>query len=127
MLMKLTKSDLSDLYNRALNLVKNKPAEFFNLRKMRGTMGLCYYTDIELDYRRELVGTAFHELFHYMHPEWSESMILYAESRVMNYCTPLQIATFLKFLANKLYKSEKIKDYFHEVAAKKKTNKKNKR
>ena len=122
--MKLTKSDLSNLYNKVLKLVRTKPAEFFNLRKMRGTVGLCYYTDIELDYRRDIVPTAFHEIFHYLYPEWSESMVKYAESRMINFCTPIEIATFLKYLADKIYKAEMIKLSFEAGAKTKKRKKK---
>lgn len=108
--LKLSKKEAKDLYQKALRLAKNKPPEFFNLRKMRKTVGLCYWTDIELDYRRDIIPTAFHELFHYLYPEWSESDVCYAESRVINICTPLEIAVFLKHLANKLYKSELLKE-----------------
>jgi hypothetical protein len=122
-MIKLTKSDLQNLYKKALNLVRTKPAEFFNLRKMRGTVGLCYFTDIELDYRRDIVPTAFHELFHYLYPDWSESQVKYAESRMINHCTPVEIATFLKYLANKIYKAEMIK-LTHENSNKTKKRKK---
>jgi hypothetical protein len=115
--MKLSQSDLRSLYDKTLKLVKNKPPEFFNLRKMRGTVGLCYYTDIELDYRKDIIATAFHELFHYLHPEWSESMVKYAESRMINFCSSLEIATFLKHLANKIYKAELRKDFFNISAS----------
>jgi hypothetical protein len=104
--MKLSKSEVQDLYTRALRLTKTKPPEFFNLRKMRGTVGLCYFTDIELDYRRDIIPTAFHELFHYLEPEWSETDIRYAESRVMNVCSALEIAVFMKHLSTKIYKCE---------------------
>jgi len=104
--MKLSKTEVLDLYHHALHLVKIKPPEFFNLRKMNGTVGLCHWTDIELDYRRDIIATAFHELFHYLKPDWSETDIKYAESRVINVCTPLEIATFMKYLANKIYKGE---------------------
>ena len=104
--MKLTKDQLTDLYDQILKLVKNKPPEFFNLRKMNGTVGLCYWTDIELDYRRDIIPTAFHELLHYLYPKWSETEIKYAESRLINFCTPVQVALFMKLLANKIYKSE---------------------
>lgn len=122
--MKLTKSDLSNLYNKVLKLVRTKPAEFFNLRKMRGTVGLCYYTDIELDYRRDIVPTAFHEILHYLYPDWSESMVKYAESRMINFCTPIEIATFLKYLADKIYKAEMIKLSFESGIKTKKRKKK---
>lgn len=122
--MKLTREQVQDLYKKALALTKSKPPEFFNLRKMRGTVGLCYWTDIELDYRRDIIPTAFHELFHYLQPDWSETDIRYAESRVMNVCTPLEIATFMKYLANKIYKGEIQKLTFENPKKTKKRKKK---
>jgi hypothetical protein len=104
--MKLSVIQVKELYEQTLKLVKKKPPEFFNLRKMHGTVGLCYYTDIELDYRRDIIPTAFHEIFHFMYPKWTESEVRYAESRVINVCTPAEIAIFLKHLANKIYKNE---------------------
>jgi hypothetical protein len=89
-----------------MELVKQKPPKFFNLRKMNGTVGLCYWTDIELDYRRDIIPTAFHELFHFLYPDWSESEVKYAESRIINVCSSLEIAEFLKRLADKIYKNE---------------------
>ena len=116
--MKLSNKQAKNLYIECLNLVKTKPPEFFGFRKMRGTVGLCYFTDIELDYRREIIGVAFHELIHYIYPEWPETTVLYAESRIMNACNSLEIATFLKHLANKLYKAEALKYNRHTLAAK---------
>jgi len=100
-------------------LVKTQPPEFFNLRKMSGTVGLCYFTDIELDYRRDIIPTAFHELIHYLYPDWPESAVRYAESRIINFCTPLQVASFLKILANKIYKAELAKQTLTEGKPKK--------
>ena len=107
--MKLNKDEVKNLYNQALNVVRTKPPEFFNLRKMNGTVGLCYWTDIELDYRRDIIPTAFHEIFHYLFPEWSETDIRYAESRTINACSSIEIALFLKHLSNKIYKCEMLK------------------
>jgi hypothetical protein len=112
--VKLTKKEVEDLYKKTLHLVKTKPPEFFGFRKMRGTVGLCYWTDIELDYRRDIIPTAFHELLHYLYPEWSESNILYAESRIMNVCSSLEIARFLRHLSYKLYKSEMLKHFLQK-------------
>ena len=118
--MKLNKGEVKKLYEEALSLVKSKPPEFFNLRKMRDTVGLCYWSDIELDYRRDIIPTAFHELFHYMRPDWSESNIKYAESRVINTCTPLEVATFFKYLADKLFECEFKKEQSgHQISHKK--------
>jgi len=107
--MKLSKKEVSALFDRVLNLAKKNPPSFFNLRKMHLTVGLCYWTDIELDYRKDIIATAVHELIHVLEPEWAESTVLYAESRIMNTCTPLEIAEFNKILADKIYKNEKKK------------------
>jgi hypothetical protein len=65
---------------------------------------------IILDPRRDLVKKAFDECVHYIHPEWSESQVLYAESRLMNVISNLETARFLKILSSKIYKAELIKN-----------------
>lgn len=125
--MKLSTEEIKNLYKKTLYLVKQKPPEFFNLRKMRGTVGLCYFTDIELDYRRDIIPTAFHELLHYLEPDWNESKIRYAESRIINACTSLEIATFMKHLANKIYHCEIQKLNPEETRKSKKRKKRKKR
>lgn len=103
---KLTKKQVLDIHKKCLNLVKRKPPEFFNLKKMNKFEGSCNWTDLEIDYRRELLSTTYHECVHYLFPDYSESMVKYIESRIVNVCDPLDLAYFLKILANKLYKSE---------------------
>ena len=103
---KLSKNEIQNIYKKCLNLVKKKPAEFFNFKKMRGSEGLCNWTDIEIDYRRELLSTAYHECVHYLYPNYSESMVRYIEKRLVNVCSELDMAYFLKLLSSKLYKSE---------------------
>jgi hypothetical protein len=61
---------------------------------------------LEIDYRRELLSTAYHECVHYLFPNYSETMVKYVESRIVNVCNTLDLAYFLKLLSNKLYKSE---------------------
>ena len=102
----LTKKQIYKIHEKCVNLVKRKPAEFFSFRKMRTSVGLCNWTDIELDYRRDLLSTAYHECVHYLYPDYSESMVKYIESRIVNVCSSLDLAYFLKILSNKLYKSE---------------------
>jgi hypothetical protein len=102
----LTKKQIYEIHEKCVNLVKRKPAEFFSFRKMRASVGLCNWTDIELDYRRDLLSTAYHECVHYLFPDYSESMVKYTESRIVNVCDSLDLAYFLKILSNKLYKSE---------------------
>jgi len=108
--MKLNNEEVQKLFVDLVDLVDSKPAEFFNLRKMHSTVGLCYMTDIELDYRRDIIPTTMHELIHYLHPTWNETSVLYAESRLINTCTTLQAATFLKKIADKIYQSETNKE-----------------
>jgi hypothetical protein len=103
---KLTKRQIVQIHEKCLNLVKRKPAEFFQFRKMNKYEGSCNWTDIEIDHRRELLSTAYHECVHYIYPNYSESMVKYIEKRLVNVCDPFEISYFLKLLANKLYKSE---------------------
>ena len=106
MVKSLTKREIFKIHEKCVNLVKSKPAEFFQLKKLRASVGLCNWTDIELDYRRDLLSTAYHECVHYIFPDYSESTVRYIESRIVNCCDPLDMAYFLKILSNKLYKSE---------------------
>lgn len=102
----LTKKQIVEIHEKCVKLVKRKPAEFFSFRKMKASVGLCNWTDIELDYRRDLLPTAYHECVHYLFPSYSESTVKYIESRIINVCDSLDLAYFLKILSNKLYKSE---------------------
>jgi len=103
---KLSKTKIQNIYKKCLNLVRRKPPEFFNFRKMKKYEGSCNWTDIEIDHRRELLSTAYHECVHYLYPDYSESMVRYIEKRLVNVCTELDMAYFLKILSAKLYKSE---------------------
>jgi hypothetical protein len=105
--MKITNKKLDELYKECLKLVKNKKSNFFVLRKMRGSVGLCYENDrLEFDYRKDIIPTAFHECFHQLYPEWSETKVKYVESRIINYLPPVKIAEFLLFFSKKIYLSE---------------------
>ena len=84
----LSKLQIIKIHEKCVNLVKRKPAEFFQFRKMKASVGLCNWTDIELDYRRDLLATAYHECVHYLFPEYSETMVKYTESRIVNVCDP---------------------------------------
>jgi len=106
---KLGRPKIKRLYSKCLNLVKRKPAEFFLLKKMRGVHGYCNWTDIEINPSGELLATAYHECIHYIHPEWCETQVLYAEKRMINLMTYLDHARFLKDISLKLYKSELIR------------------
>jgi hypothetical protein len=105
---KLTKRQLNQMHNRCLNLIRRKPPTFFIFRKLSGYYGVCDYENdvVELDPRRDVVRTAYHECVHYLYPNWSETQVLYAESRLINVLSVLDVALFLKYLSDKLYKSE---------------------
>jgi hypothetical protein len=116
----MNKKEIQKIHEKCLKLVKNKPASFFNLKKMKTYVGSCNWTDIELDHRRDLLSTAYHECVHYLYPSYSETMVKYIERRIVNTCDFLDISYFLKLLSNKLYRSELQKLKF-------KTTKKNKK
>lgn len=105
---KLGKIKIRKLYDRCVNLARRKPPEFFNFKKMRGADGICNWEtdDIILDPRGEVLATSYHELIHYLEPDWSETQVIYAESRLRNNLTYLDHARFLRYIAAKLYKSE---------------------
>lgn len=118
---KLTKRQLNQIHNRCLNLIRRKPAEFFIFKKMKKYEGSCNWTDIEIDPRTNLISTAYHECVHYLYPDWSETQVLYAESRLVNSLSVLDITKFLKYLAIKIYQGELKKAKF---AKRKNKNKK---
>lgn len=127
-MIKLNKSELQEMYERIMKLIKHKPAGFFSIKKMRKVMGLCFYGPADgsvydenvilVDYRREFVGTFLHELIHYLFPDQNETWVLYAEKRLLNYCSTFQIADFLRIVSNKLYKSELTRIYTKKIPKK---------
>jgi hypothetical protein len=120
---KLGKIRIKKLYKRCLNLARRKPPEFFSFKKMRGAHGYCNWTDLEFNPSGELLATAYHECIHYLEPEWSETQVMYAESRVINVLTFLEHALFLKHVSAKLYKSELQKHIVNRPKRKKKISK----
>jgi hypothetical protein len=100
------KKQIATIYSRCLNLVRRKPAEFVLFKKLR-CYGICDYENdvLEIDHRKDMLRTAYHECVHYLYPDWSETQVLYAESRLINNTTILENARFLKHLSIKLYKS----------------------
>ncbi len=121
---KLGKVQIQKLYDRCLSLVRRKPPEFFLFKKMRKWNGSCNWTDIELDPRRDFISTAYHECIHYVEPDWSETQVLYAESRMRNALSYLDQAKFLKNISIKLYKSERQRQTLDKPKRKNKKSKK---
>jgi hypothetical protein len=101
---RLTKKDVKTVYNRCLSLVRRKPAEFFIFKKLK-ICGWCLYDEdaVVIDHRKDMLRTAYHELIHYLYPDWSETQVIYAESRIVNGVTILDNARFLKMLSVKTY------------------------
>lgn len=108
---RLTKKDVQNVYSRCLSLVRRKPAEFVVFKKLK-ICGWCLYEDdtVVIDHRKDMLRTAYHECIHYLFPEWSESQVIYAESRVVNSVSILDNIRFLKHLTAKAYKSALQKD-----------------
>ena len=94
---KLTEKDCAKLFNRITRLIRKSHLNFFRFKKLKGAMGYCYWDQgIVLDHRRELVPTLIHECIHFLEPTWSESRVLYAEKRVVNYINNKQLLKLLK-------------------------------
>jgi hypothetical protein len=117
--------DLQSIYNQCLRLVKRKPPEFFLFRRMRECHGICDYENevLEFDHRKEFIRTAYHECVHYLYPDWSETKVLYIESRLINNITLLDTTKFLMHLSAQLYKSELSKSLRQKRSKKMKKNK----
>ena len=121
---RLSKKQLINIHNRCLNLIRRKPPTFFIFKKLGDCDGICDYENdvVKLDHRRDVVRVAYHECVHYLYPDWSETQVLYTESRLINTLSVLDVARFLKYLAIKLYKGELQKITFEKKKKKKKKN-----
>lgn len=126
---KLKKYQLNQIHEKCLNLVRRKPPSFFIFKRLGGYYyGWCDYEKdvLEIDHRKDMLRTAYHECVHYLYPDWSETQVLYTESRLINNLSLLDITRFLKYLAIKLYKAELQKNILKKKT-KKKIYKKNKK
>jgi Fe-S cluster biosynthesis and repair protein YggX len=122
-MQKLNKKDVQDLYARCMRHIKKTPHDLIRYRRLRGVHGYYnWHTDnsLEFDYRGQLGRTLFHEVIHAVFPEWCETQVVYAESRIINTCAPIDIAKFIKVITEKLYVVEIIKQRKVQSAARKK-------
>jgi hypothetical protein len=121
---KLSAKDIKHVYERCLSLVRRKPPEFVVFKKLK-ICGWCLYEDdaVVIDHRKDMLRTAYHECIHYLFPEWSETQVMYAESRVVNRVSILDNVRFLKLLAAKAYESALQKDLQLRRARKKRKTK----
>lgn len=112
----LSKKHITQIYKKCLSLLKRKPSGFIVFKKL-SCYGWCKWDEdvLEIDHRKDLLRTAYHECVHYLYPDWSESQVIYTESRLINQCSVLENIKFLKVLTEKVYASA-----LKEVRAKKK-------
>ena len=52
--------------------------------------------------RKDFIATIIHECIHLLEPEWSEKKVLYAESRVINTVSDIDIVRLLALIVKKL-------------------------
>lgn len=106
MTQKLNSSEVLNIYKKCLKLVKRKPPGFIIFKKLR-YHGWCKEEEdiLEIDHRKDMLRTAYHECIHYLYPDWSETQVLYAESKVVNNSTLKQNVKFLKCLIDSVYQS----------------------
>lgn len=103
---KIDQNDIAEIYKKCLNLIRRKPPGFVVFKKLR-YYGWCKEAEdlLEVDHRKDMLRTAYHECIHYLYPEWSETTVLYAESRVVNNCSIFENVKFLKHLSDKVYQA----------------------
>lgn len=84
-------------------LLLNKP-EIFEIKKLSKVRGYCADdgSSIELDYRDEIISTLIHEALHYLHPDWSESKVLFHEKYLMHNFSKTQVKNIIKKFATAL-------------------------
>ena len=99
----LSKSQLTSLYEECLKLVKKKPAGFIIFTKLK-IHGWCIYDEdiIEVDYRKDFARTLYHECVHYLYPDWSETQVIYAESRLINNIPIIDTLIFVNKVLSKI-------------------------
>jgi len=116
----LTKKHITKIHKKCLSLLRRKPPGFIIFKKLQ-CYGWCKWDEdvLEVDHRKDLLRTAYHECVHYLYPEWSETQVIYTESRLINQCSIFENVKFLKVLAEKVYLST-----LREIRAKKKKKKK---
>jgi hypothetical protein len=103
---KLTAEHITQIYKKCLSLLKRKQSGFIVFKRLQ-CYGWCKWDEdvLEIDPRKDLLRTAYHECVHYLYPDWSETQVIYTESRLINQCSILENIKFLKILTEKVYQS----------------------
>jgi hypothetical protein len=98
---------MQHLIEKIIKLLKAKPPEFFQFKKIYGsTTGLFKGDHIELDFRKDLVQSIIHECLHVIDPDWSETAVMKLERSIIKEITNLQVATILQILSRKIKYTE---------------------
>jgi hypothetical protein len=93
-----------DLFVEILEVINKMPKGFIVLKKLKTIHGACVFEEdlIELDYRKEFVVTLIHEVIHYIKSDWCETMVLYAEKRIINVISEDDVICLLKAAIKKM-------------------------
>ena len=100
------------LLQNILKLLKSKPPQFFQFKKIYGrTTGYYKGDHIELDFKKDLVQTIIHECIHAIDPSLSETKVLKLEALVIRHITNLQVAEILIIVGRKIKNTETKQSY----------------
>jgi hypothetical protein len=101
---KLSDQDCINLFVEIIKTINKMPKGFIVLKKLKTLHGTCVFDDdlIEIDYRKEFILTLIHEVIHYLNPNWTETMVLYAEKRVINVISEDDVICLLKTAIKKM-------------------------
>ena len=103
---RFTDKKINKLYLECLEWVKKTPPKMFNLKKSWKYQGICNWEYIWVDPRQEMGRTIIHEIIHFLYPDYSETQVLYLESRMINTISFLEMAHLFKIFFQKLHKNE---------------------
>lgn len=97
-------------------LLKSKPPQFFQFKKIYGrTTGYYKGDHIEMDFRKDLVQTIIHEAIHAIDPTLSETRVLKLEAQVMKIVTNVQVAELIILVGKKIKSTEQNQSYLKRL------------
>jgi hypothetical protein len=100
---KFTNAQLRYIFRRIIARIKQKPRGHFELKKLRGCMGLCCWEEgISIDFRKELIPTIIHEVIHDLYPKNWEGWVYRVESKIVNILTVSDIYELMKTFFSRL-------------------------
>lgn len=96
--------DLDELFQDILNSLSKSQRGFVSFKKLRSIHGYCDFEEEEIciDWRKEFIATAIHEMLHFNKPEWSESKVMKFEKKIINHITEEDVVCLLKILVKKI-------------------------